>query len=1373
MKSFHFRAPTKLLRWSFLLMLFVRMHCALAQTLTVLHSFSSFAPPPPAEGAAPAASLILSNNTLYGTTEFGGNGGNGTVFAVNPDGSNYTTLYSFTALSAPPSLNPDGANPGANLIISDNLLYGTTDNGGSNGFGTVFVASLDGTEVTTLHSFAGSHDGATPTADLILAGGTLYGTTKQGGRSDNGTIFAINTNGTGFQTLYNFTNGVDGASPAGGLVLSGNTLYGTAENGGANLDGSIFAIDTNGSGFASLHSFTYSDGEGPTAALTLSGNTLYGPTSGGGAWNNGTLFAINTDGSNFTNLYSFTGGNDGSAPDGALIVSNNVLYGTATGGGAGGSGAIFAVGIDGSNFTNLYSFTGGADGMTPEGSLFLTNNILYGTAQYGGVFSNGTVFAVGTDGAGFTNLYSFTGADDGASPVAGFVGDTLYGTTLRGGNAGEGVIFAIQTDGAGFTNLHSFISPSAQLASTNSDGGYPVASLVLADDTLYGTTQGGGAWGNGTVFAVKTNGTGFVTLHTFTAGADGARPVANLVLSGNTLYGTTEEGGLSGNGTVFSVRTDGSDFTVLYRFSGESDGASPAAGLILSGDTLYGTTTAGGLSYGTVFAININGADFQVLYSFTGGNDGNAPQAGLTLSGNILYGTAAAGGTNGWGTVFSLQVNGSNFTLLHPFTGGADGGSPYGPLLLSGNTLYGTTAGGGISDNGTVFAVQTDGSDFTTLYKFTAASDGAEPAAGLVLSGNSTLLGTAEEGGADGNGTVFSIQTSGTDFVMVHSFGPPSTFSGSGNSDGAFPLAGLLAAEGTLYGTAYAGGSAGFGTVFSLLTNGSNFATLYSFTNGSDGAYPQASLIRHSNTLFSTAVGGGAFGLGTVFALATNGSEFLTLHSFAGGNDGANPAGSLLLWSNVLYGTTSAGGTSNKGTVFAVNPDGSGYATLYSFTGGSDGAAPLAGLVVWSNSWLLGTASVGGTSGNGTLFALQVTPAAQATKLGGPTLLSFSLPGGSGGDSPSGALTPEPEDSGSSSSGNGNDSSPSGESNGESWNGDSGGSSSCGGERSCSWSGGSSCGGRIEVNPGDRYYDLVTPGRDLVGDSGSWGRIKFDPEQSFNNYTSIGLTAAIGTGADATPLNWEGFSLFSTESGGAWGDGAISAYNPYNQTVQAVLGFSGGTSGKVPTGKLTAVKYDLYGAAAYDGFGNNGLIYAARLCAEVQSFQPLAITSAIYNTSSWSLGVGYAGTVSDTSPTDPTSQMWGTLYDQDGTSLSTFPISTLGGGAFTGSYVFHDRTMPLTVSLSYSSPCGESPLSAPAAVSLAPSLNFQQLSGDQWRLSWSVTSTGFSLETAPSLDRRAVWSEWTGPAPVQIGNHLTVTFTPGTKTLYFRLRNSL
>jgi len=356
-----------------------------------------------------------------------------------------------------------------------------------------------------------------------------------------------------FTPLYHFTRGTDGASPQAGLILSGGVLYGTAYSGGGSSQGTVFKINSNGTGFTTLHSFAGgSDGANPSAGLMLLSNSLYGTTVRWGSSNAGSVFKVSVNGTGFSNLYSFTGGSGGANPLAGFILSDNTLYGTAYHSSPG-YGIVFAVNIDGTGFTNLYSFLGAGDGANPQATLVLSSNTLYGTTQIAGLWSAGTVFAINTDGTGFNTLYSFSGGD-GANPSAGLTlsGNTLFGTTKNGGNQGAGTIFSITTEGAYFTSLYSFAGAN--------DGANPSAGLIVSGNTLYGTTAGGGVWGNGTVFAISTDGTGFKTMHGFTAttgtfsvNSDGANPLAGLVMSGNVLYGTASAGGRYGDGTLFSL----------------------------------------------------------------------------------------------------------------------------------------------------------------------------------------------------------------------------------------------------------------------------------------------------------------------------------------------------------------------------------------------------------------------------------------------------------------------------------------------------------------------------------------------------------------------------------------------------------------------------------------------------------------------------------------------------------------------------------------------------------------------------------------------------------------------------------------------------
>ena len=362
-------------------------------------------------------------------------------------------------------------------------------------------------------------------------------------------------------------------------------------------------------------------------------------------------------------------------------------------------------------------------------------------------------------------LHEFAGgAADGREPAGDLIiaGSTMYGMTSKGGSRNNGSIFKIQTDGTGYTLLHSFAGPG-------SDGREPLGSLILSGSTLFGMTGKGGTYDLGTVFRMETDGSGFSLLHSF-AGIpdDGQFPNGSLILSGSTLYGVTVWGGNSGNGAIFSIHTDGSDFTMLHGFPGVYATGSPNDSLILSGSTLYGITYLGGDNHlGAVFKIQTNGSDFTILHSFGGriGSDntfdGQRPVGSLLLSGSVLYGMThwgGEGGAYGYGVIFKVQTDGTGYTLLHTFDeSAAFGRYPFGSLILCGSTLFGTTGAGGNKESGTIFNIETDGSGFTLQHQFAGGTDdGAYPEGSLLLAG-SMLFGTTYLGGDSNYGVIFSL----------------------------------------------------------------------------------------------------------------------------------------------------------------------------------------------------------------------------------------------------------------------------------------------------------------------------------------------------------------------------------------------------------------------------------------------------------------------------------------------------------------------------------------------------------------------------------------------------------------------------------------
>jgi uncharacterized repeat protein (TIGR03803 family) len=317
------------------------------------------------------------------------------------------------------------------------------------------------------------------------------------------------------------------------------------------------------------------------------------------------------------------------------------------------------------------------------------------------------------------------------------------------------------------------------------------------------------------VFKLNTVGTGFIVLHDFAGGSDGAAPLSQLTLLGNTLFGTTQYGGPGYNGTVFSLGVDGGAFSVLHAFTtNNTDGAGPFCGLALSGQTLYGTTASGGPSYGgTVFRMNTDGTGFEIIHFFSPGDgftneDGIGPYGALVSDGTRLYGTTSYGGAEGNGTIYALDASGTNFQTLYSFAAGFDelnlfvnsgGANPRSGLILSEGQLYGTAPNGGAFAGGTVFRIGTDGTAFSVLHDFVLEQN-PHPVGRLALSGE-TLLGTTP-------GSIFVIKTNGTYYSILHTFPCCTNFLGVG--------AGLTLSNNVAYGVARNGGSSNSGALFSL-----------------------------------------------------------------------------------------------------------------------------------------------------------------------------------------------------------------------------------------------------------------------------------------------------------------------------------------------------------------------------------------------------------------------------------------------------------------------------------------------------------------------------------------------------------------------------
>jgi len=721
------------------------------------------------------------------------------------------------------------------------------------------------TEVV-LHEFATHGKPAHPYGGLVQdAAGNLYGTTADGGKGGHGAVYRLDKAGRE-KVLYEFKDGTDGARPYAGVVLdaTGN-LYGTTYYGGASQLGVVYKLDPSGRETV-LHDFAGgADGAGPYGGVVLdSAGNLYGTTYAGGAADKGTVYKLGATGQEAV-LYSFGGIPDGAHPyAGITLDAAGNLYGTTYSGGVAGAGAVYeinpAVGE-----TIIYSFTGSDDGGHPFAGVVLDESgNLYGTAYDGGPSNMGVVYKITGPGQQVV-LYGFTRSPGWGPPRAGVILDSegnLYGTTA-GKDAGEGSVYRLDPTGQA-TALHIF---------NGSDGGDPFAGVILDEaGNVYGTTYSGGAAEKGVVYMLDATGVE-TPLYEFGGGAGGAIPAAGVSLdAAGNLYGTTTAGGTRGFGVVYKMDAAGHE-TVLHSFAGGADGMQPFAGVILDAiGNLYGTTAYGGpANAGVVYKLDATGQE-TVLYSFTGGTDGANPMEGLTLDASGgLYGTTYYGGEANVGVVYKVDPAGSE-TVLYSFTGGMDGANPSSPVVLDAEgNVYGTTLYGGITNSafpngcGVLYEVAATGHE-STLYTFkgpaNGMNDGASPSGDLVLDAAGNLYGTTYTGGTYYNyrGMVYKVDPAGQETVL-HSF------TGS-LDDGFYPLTGLMMdASGNLYGTTSLGGPADLGTVYQVNPAGQE-TVLYSFTEvRTSGADPSGVALDAAGNLYGAAFGGGKGG-GLVFKLA-------------------------------------------------------------------------------------------------------------------------------------------------------------------------------------------------------------------------------------------------------------------------------------------------------------------------------------------------------------------------------------------------------------------------------------------------------------------------------------------------------------------------
>jgi probable HAF family extracellular repeat protein/uncharacterized repeat protein (TIGR03803 family) len=660
---------------------------------------------------------------------------------------------------------------------------------------------------------------------------------------------------------------------------------------------------------------------------------------------------------------------------GELLPVDDGYLGIFANGGPSDCGAVFKLTPDGAGgyaLSILHDFDC-TDGAHPVGALLsASDGNVYGVTNGQSGSVRGTVFRVSRAGV-VTTVHAFEfGEGYGPTGLVEGLDSALYGINSNPGATSAntdgyyGTVFRVALSGD-TTVLHTFTPPTEA---------QPQGKLsAAANGSLYGVMSYGGSGNPGGVFEIDSSGT-FRVVHHFVA-ADGSGPSGVIRANDGLLYGTMYRAGANNCGAVYRVDPVTGALTNIYAFpwsssSGCYNGAGPTGGVIQARDgRLYGMTDGfySGV-YGNIYVVGLDGS-FSLLHTFDS-SSGGKPTGGLEEDRDGLFvGTTSLGGVapNANGAALRVSASGQ-FEVLAGFQTADEGYWPLGGVTFGADGwLYGTTNIGGANGGGTIFRLQENG-PFETLRPLTSATDGAQPYGHLTLASDGRLYGTTFSGGASQQGTLFSV-TAGGAFSRVFSF-PSPQFSCSNVGGG--PLGGVIeGADGNLYGATNV-------CVTVFRRDGAGAVSLvHSFPSGvvpAEGSYIYDSLAQGSDGRLYGAARDGGVGYGTVFAIDPTTGTLTVLHSFSGGSDGDKPyAGLVAAPDGSLYGSTTAGGCGagigGGGVIYRIDPAGpSPFTVVHTFScDGAEGGEPFGKLLVGRDGKLYGTTRYGGASqGRGTIF---------------------------------------------------------------------------------------------------------------------------------------------------------------------------------------------------------------------------------------------------------------------------------------------------------------------------------------------------------------------------------------------------------------------
>ncbi len=687
------------------------------------------------QGRLPNGSFLTSgpNNLLYGLFSGGGEFEDGVLFRLNPITLSYEVLHSFEQGFSGPST--DGASPRSGLLLASNgLFYGMTYTGGANEDGTIFSFDPQTNALTILHEFE-SATGKFPQSALFqLNNDTILGTTGGGGSFNMGVLFRYTISTGVYEVIENFGFNT-GANGVGKLIkASDGNVYGSLFSGGPNNRGAIYQYNPQTNSVTYVHAF--SDGKFPNAGLFEYNNSgkLYGLTREGGLENTGILYEYNINTQTFTKKHDIVVATSGAKPRSEFIEGiNGTLLATCYGNFSS-AGTIIEYDPQNNTLTEEFDFlnvpfTGYYGGSNPIGTMCELNGRLYGICELGGTEGEGSIYEYDENTGTRKKLINNNGPDGGDhchSKLVQANNGKFYATTHSGGLFNEGILFEFDPDSSTFRKLVDF----------NTTIGIRSQSelLVHSNGNLYGCNKGMAQtpnWGN--VFEYDLQADSYTVLHSFD-GINGGGPVSGLIEGpGGVIYGSTVQGGLSGDGVVFKYDLSSGTYTALHNFNESIDGFGSLGTLAkYNNDVYYGVTTwtPTNITDGTIFSYDIASDTFVNEYHFN--SEPTLPSPPTTTlflaSDSLFYGVT--GGSAFVSSIFKFDPSTASRTHISNLN--LPIGTQPKEVIESNGSLIFVCTDGGSSSMGTILTMDLQTELITKTYDFDG-SIGSQPATGFLL----------------------------------------------------------------------------------------------------------------------------------------------------------------------------------------------------------------------------------------------------------------------------------------------------------------------------------------------------------------------------------------------------------------------------------------------------------------------------------------------------------------------------------------------------------------------------------------------------------------------------------------------------------------